>query len=550
MPTILLVDDQPMFRESLAEALEDHGFDVLQAMDATQALLLCQDPTQTPDLFLLDIALPGINGLELLQRLRSQLGAYRVPALFLTAFPHGNLLEESRRLGASDFFVKSDVSLQDLLARIEHRLDPTATSASPTRTPYRSSMNDDGDSDGAEEQKRHLRPALRRWRPSSPRPAIGRLFALACKQEVTREDVRPLAELDPSIQTILREASASGPFKHLSPAPNAAAAMERLGAIDAMHLLLTRAVIDLAGKGVPPRGDLVRLWGHAIATGIFAERLAPATAFPSRLGAFLAGLCSELPSVFGILALEEDYAEVRAQAWEDGAPIQLFLAEVFETTPAHLALECAKALEVPDPVWKAVVDLQAGFAPTSLWEPGPASRILEGASLLALGQNLIWNPCVPIRTISCEDAQWWNAPQELERDLPEIATEIDKLMLWGDILPELGGQTQAIPSGAERRFLYLRSATIFLPDPIETVLRRLGDVEIAVDPERLTRDEDAVRVAAVEPGTPLWNRILEIPRRTILLHRGLLPPECRMGPHASMYLPATVAALESLLRPR
>ena len=542
MPSILLVDDQTLFRENLAEALEDHGFDVVQATSASQALDACGN--QTPDLFLLDIAMPETSGLHLLELLRDRLHAYRTPAVFLTAFPREEYLEESRRLGVSDFLVKSDISLQDLLAKIEHRLDPSATSTpTSSRSAPRASATDD-------DQRRHLRPALRRWRPTSPRPAIAKLFALACVPEVRDGDIAQLSRLDPSIGTTLREASCSGPYRALPQAANIDEALERLGSTDAMRLLLTRAVIDHAGKGIPARGDLVRLWGHAIATGLLAERLATPSAFPSPLAAYLSGLCSELPSVFGILALEEDYTDIRAQAWEDGTIIQLFLAEVFETTPAHLALECTRALELPDAIWKTVVDLQAGYIPTSLWEPGPASRILDCASVLALGLNQIWNPCVRIRTISCEESLWWRDPGDLEQDQPGIASDLHKLLLWEDVLPELGGQTQALPSGEERRILYLRSATIFQPDPIEAVLRSHGQVEIADTPAHLACEEDAVRVAAVEPGTPLWNRLLEIPRRIILLHREDLQSDTRLGPHADVRLPATVSSLETLLRPR
>lgn len=542
MPSILLVDDQPLFRENLAEALEDHGFEVLQATNATQALEACGD--QSPDLFLLDIAMPETNGLHLLQLLRTRLRAYRTPVLFLTAFPREEYLEESRRLGANDFLVKSDISLQDLLARIERRLDPSATSSPiSSRTSPRVSATDD-------DQRRHLRPALRRWRPSTPRPAITKLFALACAPEIRDFEIVQLSLLDSNIAITLREASCSGPFRDLPQATSTEDAIHRLGTPDAMRLLLARAVIDLAGKGIPARGDLVRLWGHAIATGLLAERLATASAFPSPLAAYLCGLCSELPSVFGILALEEDYTDIRAQAWEDGIIIQLFLADVFETTPAHLALECTKALELPDAIWKTVVDLQAGFVPTSLWEPGPASRILDCASVLALGLNQIWNPCVPIRTISCEESMWWRDPGELEQDLSGITSDLNRLLLWEGVLPELGGQTRALPSGEERKFLYLRSATIFQPDPIEAVLRSHGVVELTDEPSRLAREDDAVRVAAVEPGTPLWNRLLEIPRRTILLHRTDMPPDTRLGPHIDIRLPATVSALETILRPR
>jgi len=543
MPTILLVDDQSMFRENLAEALEDHGFEVVQAQDATQALDHCR--SITPDLLLLDIALPEMTGLDLLKGIHARPGLRRVPALFLTAYPREEYLEESHKLGVNDFLVKSDISLQELLRKIDHRLDPTHGISSPASTPSRRPVDEDG-----EEQRRHLRPALRRWKPSTPRPSMARLFSMACKPEIRPGEILQLTLLDPDMAATLRAAASSGPFRGQSSVRSVEEALARLGEADAMRLLLARAVLDLAGKGIPARGDLVRLWAHAIATGLYAERLATLIAFPSPLSGFLAGMCCELPSVFAILALEDNYAEIRAQAWEDGTPIQRYLADVFETTPAHLALECTKAMELPETVWKAVVDLQASHAPISLWEPGPASRILEGASLLALGSNQVWNPCVPIRTISREEAQWWRDAESVEADRAEIEADLHRLLEWEGVLPELSGPTRAIPSGQERSFLYLRSATVFQPDPIESILAGLGSVNLVDDPSSLLRDDDSVRVATIEPHSPLWNRILEIPRKTLLLHRHPLPPDARLGPHVSLQLPAPIATIEASLRPR
>jgi CheY-like chemotaxis protein len=85
LPTILLVEDQLLFRENLAEALEDHGYSVVRAADAEQALLAVD--SNLVDLFLLDVALPGQNGLELLRIFRSKQSLRRIPALFLTAYP-------------------------------------------------------------------------------------------------------------------------------------------------------------------------------------------------------------------------------------------------------------------------------------------------------------------------------------------------------------------------------------------------------------------------------------------------------------------------------
>src|ERR1051326_7264657 len=79
-PRILLVDDEETLRTSLAFALEKEGFDVATAADGPSALAAAT--ANTPDLILLDLMLPGMDGLEVCRRLRAR-GS--VPIVMLTA---------------------------------------------------------------------------------------------------------------------------------------------------------------------------------------------------------------------------------------------------------------------------------------------------------------------------------------------------------------------------------------------------------------------------------------------------------------------------------
>lgn len=77
MPTILIVDDDPVTREALAALLEQNGFTVAgQAADGETAVL--QAGELGPDLILLDLSLPGMNGLEALPQLREAAPAAEV----------------------------------------------------------------------------------------------------------------------------------------------------------------------------------------------------------------------------------------------------------------------------------------------------------------------------------------------------------------------------------------------------------------------------------------------------------------------------------------
>jgi DNA-binding response OmpR family regulator len=110
---ILVVDDDALLRRSLAFNLEQSGYRINTAANAEDALKLAQrDP---PDLVLLDIGLPGMDGLDALKRFKDQ---FNVPVIFLTA--RRRELDEvlGLELGADDYITKP-FDLNVLLARIK-----------------------------------------------------------------------------------------------------------------------------------------------------------------------------------------------------------------------------------------------------------------------------------------------------------------------------------------------------------------------------------------------------------------------------------------------
>jgi DNA-binding response OmpR family regulator len=108
--TILIVDDDDLLRRSLAHNLERANFQVKTAASAEAALeLACANP---PDLILMDIGLPGMDGLEALRRLREQ-----IPFIFVTARSRPFDEALGLELGADDYIIKP-FDFEVLLARV------------------------------------------------------------------------------------------------------------------------------------------------------------------------------------------------------------------------------------------------------------------------------------------------------------------------------------------------------------------------------------------------------------------------------------------------
>jgi DNA-binding response OmpR family regulator len=112
MPRILVVDDEPKIVRLVRDYLEHGGFDVLVARDGPEALMRAR--TERPDLVVLDLGLPGLDGLDVTRALRRDMP---VPLIMLTARDSETDTVLGLELGADDYLTKP-FSPRELVARI------------------------------------------------------------------------------------------------------------------------------------------------------------------------------------------------------------------------------------------------------------------------------------------------------------------------------------------------------------------------------------------------------------------------------------------------
>jgi DNA-binding response OmpR family regulator len=120
MKRILVVDDRPAFREPIAARLREAGFETVVAANGVAAL--CAVQTSPPDLIVLDIALPGMDGISVLRALRNQTGVQRIPVILLTAGADRQNIADAMKLGVRDCLLKSQITLEDLVGRVNRIL--------------------------------------------------------------------------------------------------------------------------------------------------------------------------------------------------------------------------------------------------------------------------------------------------------------------------------------------------------------------------------------------------------------------------------------------
>jgi len=120
--TILVVDDEEDIRELVELNLRREGYMVLTSETGEQALTLTR--TKTPDLVVLDLMLPGMDGLEVCKRLKSDPGLQHIPVVMLTAKGEESDIVTGLELGADDYIAKP-FSGKVLVARIRRLLRRT-----------------------------------------------------------------------------------------------------------------------------------------------------------------------------------------------------------------------------------------------------------------------------------------------------------------------------------------------------------------------------------------------------------------------------------------
>jgi len=116
---ILLVDDEEGFLAMIREALEIRGFDVVTAKSAIEAGL--ELSSKKPDLILMDIKMPGIDGLQACAAIKKNPDTSGIPIMIISAMSEDAQMKRAYKMGILDYFIKP-VDIEKLVKRIKEAL--------------------------------------------------------------------------------------------------------------------------------------------------------------------------------------------------------------------------------------------------------------------------------------------------------------------------------------------------------------------------------------------------------------------------------------------
>lgn len=117
MQKILIVEDDKFLRELIARKLTQENFDISEAVDGEEGLKKIKE--EKPDLVLLDLILPGIDGFEVLAKVKDDPALASIPVIILSNLGQREDVEKGMNLGAVDYLVKAHFTPNEIIEKVK-----------------------------------------------------------------------------------------------------------------------------------------------------------------------------------------------------------------------------------------------------------------------------------------------------------------------------------------------------------------------------------------------------------------------------------------------
>lgn len=118
MTTILIVEDDKFLRELIVRKLSQEDFKIVEAIDGEEALKKVK--SSAPDLILLDLILPGMDGFEVLSKIKADNSVSAIPVIILSNLGQREDVERGMKLGAVDYLVKAHFTPNEIIEKVKN----------------------------------------------------------------------------------------------------------------------------------------------------------------------------------------------------------------------------------------------------------------------------------------------------------------------------------------------------------------------------------------------------------------------------------------------
>ncbi len=479
-PLILVVDDQAIIREPIAARLAAEGYRTLQVDNGQDAISIIQK--QRPDLVLLDIAIPKMNGLGVVKFIRSHPTLGSTPVILLTGMSDRRVLAMAVQFGVRDYLLKSNFSLTDLLVRVAKYL-PLAKPVSPQPTVL--------------EAATHSAPATEILPPLQRDQCLARvekaLEGRALSGIVTEvlmlvnsprselNDLAPVIGRDPALTArILTTANSTafrGSRKMVTNLPDA---VKQLGCGNIRNIAMTLGIIEVMPTAQADGFNPIRSWQHSFAVALLSEHLCIASPDEKDSSvAYLIGLCHDLGEILFRTEFGKEYAGILEAHNQTGRSMYELEQQMLGITQGELAAIILKKLGLPENIRYPIDQFHASPNRTTHPPTDRLARVLHLADLFANGIMMaasISSSITPVPKTMFHELFGKNDPV-----LPDVESVRGQILALTSMMANLPAADQAklmqpLLKPTRKRALYIRDPIFSAFDPMAAALNLLATV--------------------------------------------------------------------------
>lgn len=488
MSLILVVDDMAVIREPIAAALRGKGYTTACASDGKEALALIK--RTPPDLILLDVSMPGMDGLSVLRVLRSDPASAKVPVILLTASADKEHIVRAAKFGVRDYVLKSRFSFAELLARVEKYLSPepsntasaeaVATKAELVATP----RSDTATAPIVTLTRQETAERVAGCTQTKTLPGVvAEVMSLVNSPRADMSDLAAVLKRDPVLASRVLLMANSAAFTSQKPRiATIEEAVRNIGVAGVRSMVISVGIFE----SFPPQGvngsHITRCWQHSFAMASIMEKLVPSGGAVPPGVAHLAGLCHDLCDIVMRQSFATEYAFVTDVVARTGRPRWQVESSVFGMPYHELVTLVLGKLGLPPLI---IAPIGEAFARTAPKEDrgvgGILTRALRIANLYANGLMLAAGPDAPVAPITvaeCRTAFGDASPPEIDPQLLRSVILTTVNLLAGVGSAEAAELCRPPVSSGTRRILYWRHVGYSEFDPLAVLLGFAGEVEV------------------------------------------------------------------------
>jgi len=372
---VLVVDDMAVFREPIQAVLRAEGFDAHTAGSGYEAVALMA--SVGPALVILDIEMPGMDGLAVLQHMRNDRALKATPVLILSAKADRPKVLEAAQLGISGYILKSNFSLKALLAKVRSICAPECAApgpaaaacpesppAPPRAAPVQAAAPRAAASTAAPRQAAAPR-SLKDLQPICTRPemleklkgsedlkgfslAVSNVLKLTASESASAEELSKAISQDPAMALKILRLANSSVYSRDDRVDTVRKAVLRIGMSSIRQTVLNIGVVERFSS--PAFKDLLstpHFWEHSIACGIIAAEIAHELKLKEADSAFTSGLLHDLGRMIMAEVLGDSYIEIIETSRALRAPMEVVETRMLSMSHAEIMDRLLSAWKFP-----------------------------------------------------------------------------------------------------------------------------------------------------------------------------------------------------------